>query len=334
MIVCLSFSDGILDVTDDEFYDRKLTDKLRYQLNLRYNEIASIESNEFSNAIREIAGDEFVYLRLQEMIGICLSAASTDSIIYIQSENLRLASVFTKFLTSVFDEDYISFVSVKDLEKQFRTSCVVGKKLLISAKEGESIVNDVENLLRIVDGDGLIAENKGCAPYNFIANSTVICAGRRFPRLKSGCFEEISSFVARVVLQGHMPSNMSLRKLLTYRADFVKWAIDGLRRFLIQDEYTSAPGCEIISDYDSFKSFNDKCIVRDNESNLTSSEIADKYMSFCDDEGYEKGAISDLISYMRDRYSTKSSSVRRKDENGSSHVVSGYKGIGFVDDDI
>ena len=333
----VSFKDSVLDIDTGEIRPRMLDDRIQYCLNLELQRtvISEYSEKDFAEKMKRFAGTPESYHRLQELCGIALSAAPHDRVIYVVGMQNRYAAVVTKFLRAVVDSDFVSFVSLKDLDRQFGPADLIGKHLALASMQGEVFLQDIEMMLRIANGDGIHADRKHSAAVDFVPTTTLVFTGRKLPRVRDSLFEDAAELIDYVRLSGTPdPALLGRSAPRKYRNEFVSWALEGLRRYL-QHGLTPLPLADSLSETASVRAFFDECVVTDPESGIFTQKLMEAYRAFCNSNSLTPVHRSILLQCVREMYGLKSQTVRDGAITGS-----GYRGIRIVakcsteDDDL
>lgn len=323
----VSFADGLYNVRTDELRECTPHDRVIYALDMDYAEVeCARKSTHFRRLVREAAGDEAAMNRLQELCGVALNAAPARALLYILAPNLRVSAAFVNMIDAVVDPVFVSHVSLSAHKRGFATAQVAGKHLVLSTMEGEAFVQDLESVLRILNGDGLNADRKFQDPLDFKASVTMVCAGRQMPTVQYNHVNSVSDFIVRVTLKGDL-SHREIAEMYSMREAFVFWAIEGLRRYLEQGTFTACAEDDAEDEFTSLRDFVEECIELDPNASCASSVIIDAYADFCRENCRTFCADTDLHRYLRRVLGHGTSSVRVRDESGTSRVLSGYRGI-------
>lgn len=326
----VSFRENVLDLDTGEIRPRMLEDHLRYRLNAEPWDRDEHEDRveEFSAKMRRLAGSSESCDRLQELCGIALSAAPHDRAIYIVGTQNRHAAMVTRLLAAAIDSEFVSYLSLKDLGRQFGPADLVGKHIALSSMQGEVFLQDVETMLRIANGDGVHADRKHGAAVDFVPATTLVFAGRKLPRVRDSLFEDASELVDFVRLSGVLDSDLLGRYApRRYRNEFVKWALEGLQRWL-QHGLTPLPLGDSLSETASVRAFFDACIAIDPESGIFTHKLMKAYMAFCKSTNLTPVHRAIVLQYIREMYGLKSQTVRDGAITGS-----GYCGIRLKESD-
>lgn len=323
----IPFSDVVYDVVHDTTAELSLSHRLSYQLNVALEDLPEGKRHPlFDSFIGDItAGAENAACRLQEMFGAALSTGSVRKIFYLESKDTNSTSLLIKLAAKVMDSQYITYSGLKGLDYNFRLPVYLGKHWILSSKEGESIIKNLEDILKLVDGDGICADRKYLDAFDFMPNATIICAGRRLPKLADDTMDSLSDKFIRIKLSGsHLSISRSMEaQLLQCSRDFVSWALEGLTRLASNDwEFTPVDGCGIESDTRAIHQFLEECVEEDSDGKIASRELLEEYWAFCHKNQIRPASSYDVHSVIQDRFEIKPQSIRL-----GARVLSGYRGI-------
>ena len=327
----VSFADEIYDVYTGELRPRQLSDRIIHRLTVRASDYLATEpSAAFLHLIEKAAGSSEAASRLQELCGLALSVAPASTLLFLQCENRSTGSLFLNLLDDLVSSEAVSYLSLSDHDKGFATSQAIGKHLLLSFKEGEALIKNLETVLRIVDGDGISAYRKFQEPVDFRPCATIVCAGRFLPRIQATSIFDAADYISRVILTGHLTRGEIQKARHSMKVEFAAWAISGLQRYVKSYELTTCDGCDLDDEFASLISFWDNCIIEDSDGRHTTQEIIERYHEYCELTNKVPCAKRDLLQYIREKTGQKSCPVRTRNESGKSYVLSGYRGFNFL----
>lgn len=336
----MSFRDIILNVKTGEAQKRGPHDYVGYRLSMPLDNILTpLYMDQFTDLVEQAAGNTEAADRLQEFCGVALSAAPARLLLYIQAANLRLASAFISLLGSAVDNEFVLHLSLKDYHRGFSTAQAIGKHLLLSPKEGEAVVKDLETALRLIDGDGINADRKYQEAIDFKTDTTIVCAGKQLPNIQYAPIHEVSDFVARVILDGSL-TLAEIERIKSMRAEFVAWALQGLRRYLNQGDFSQQPSSELKGDRSSIYEFIETQVEVSPNSSCASRRLLRRYRDRCEENGEIPCSDTAVHQEVQHLLGHKTQSIRDPIESKTS-VLSGYRGIrlkepeeNMTDDDI
>ena len=326
----VSFADGLLDVRTNVFSERTLTDRVTSALRWNYGDVAELAHNErFQEAMHSLAVTDSCFLRLQELCGVALHAEPAGRILFFQHWDPRVASVFTKLLSKVWDEDYVTFLGLRDHERSFRTAQVLERPIMISGKEGDSTLRDISTVLALVDGDGVNVDRKHIDPFDFVSRCTLICAGQKIPTLQNGGMRTLRYYLVRSNLTGDLPEDISIREVASCTREFLLWSLEGLRRYILNGgRFTYDEESDIPREDASIVDFVQEMIEGDPNGKIPSAALYDAYESFCTRSNLPILSKQRLVSYLKDTFPIESRTVRASWYNDGKAMF-GYVGIRF-----
>jgi len=331
----VSFADSVYNTITGEIQNRTLGDRLSYALNVCFAQAsAAPRLKEFEAVVTALAGSEDTAMLLQEFFGLAISAAPAGYLLYIACDNRRWASRLLKLLASVFRSVDTRFVSLRDHDKAFKTSDCIGRHILLSLKEGEAIVRDLETVLRLVDGDGLNADRKFLSSVDFIAATSLLCAGRRLPKVRDSSIEDAADFIKIARLTGAAPCEISSSEFLQWRAELVHWALEGLQRYLANGGFTFSDGDTVDENLAALRHFLEEVIVADPNASTASSRLAVSYAAYCAERGLPQVSRSSLEQAVRERFGIRATTVRDPFSDRRSTPESGYRGLRLLSEMI
>jgi len=187
----------------------------------------------------------FIY----EVIGYCLvnnTFAQKFFILYGEGGNGK--SSFLQLLTSLLTEVNVSNIALIDIDgSKFRLAEIMGKFANIGDDIDNGSILSTANIKKIVTGDTIVIENKGCKPYSYNPHAKLFFSCNSIPRIydtSTGMQDRLvvipmtnrirnTSLASPYIVQEIVNSN-GLTVLLNR-------ALDGLRRLRSQGAFTEPP---------------------------------------------------------------------------------------------
>lgn len=326
-----NFKDCTVDVYTGEIIERTLRDRATNCLSEQYLHIQEAEQNvDLQNFLDQICeGDTDILMRLQEVCGLALSSAPARRLIYFRTDDCLSAVLLSKLLAQAVDHRFSTFVSIRDLARSFRAAHTLGKQLIISACEGEVVIEDIEPLLKMISGAGINADRKYASAIDFYPTATYVCTGRRLPMLRRGCFDALDRSILVVNLPGAADlTPYSELQILRSNAAFIKWCVEGLVRLAENNfVFTAAQGCDPEEHLSSIRNFIADCLSEDPSAKVSSADLYAAYVDYCSECSILALPRSTLIKIVGDTFSRRPASHRFTGVDGKSSVLSGFDGI-------
>lgn len=327
------FQDGILNVQDQTISPPSLQFRLTYRVELTYDEVCNCEiPSNLENELKRLVGnDESMLCRLQEACGVTLGTCSLGKIIYFQGAG-NGPQILIDTLCHLFPASCISFTSMHDVDMNFRTANYLGAHLVLSYREGLSIVKNVETIIKAASGDGINTDRKFGNTFDFISNSVLVCAGKSLPQFADCSVNVLKNNLIRVILTGDESFDYGRFKsiLLSNKAAFVKWALCGFERLYHNNfNFTEADGCDIEGENSDIAMFIEQSLHYKPKAKLPSSELLSEYTKFAENIGKPTKPDYAVHAMVKETFGVKPSSIR----NADGKVVSGYKGLSIGEND-
>lgn len=294
----VNFINGYYNISTGEFikYDRQHL-YFGYYINSMYNIDASdgFYFEEYMNNVTN--GDYDLRTLLQEILGVAISNIRSfkKAIFIIGCANSGKSSLL-ELINNLIGEEFVSSLSLSDLNDKFRLAELVGKRVNICGEVSEIPVRRLEVFKSVTGNDYLMAERKGEKPFKFKNSSLLIFAGNYLPELSAT--DTSNAFFKRMIIvpfnNAIPPEKIDIKlmdKLLEEKEYIVKFAIEGLRRFVLNDyKFTSCNAVnEITNNYlyenASFQKFIEERCILDNNGKESIKDLICAYEEFCCDKG-------------------------------------------------
>ena len=249
----IAFKNTLYDVENDAVLkkDPSIVTTTR-MTNVEYNpdiveheQLDTFMFNLFGGQDDDVEMMQFIY----EVIGYCLvnnTFAQKFFILYGEGGNGK--SSFLQLLTSLLTEVNVSNIALIDIDgSKFRLAEIMGKFANIGDDIDNGSILSTANIKKIVTGDTIVIENKGCKPYSYNPHAKLFFSCNSIPRIydtSTGMQDRLvvipmtnrirnTSLASPYIVQEIVNSN-GLTVLLNR-------ALEGLRRLRSQGAFTEPP---------------------------------------------------------------------------------------------
>lgn len=180
----IAFRNGLYDIIEgvllDFSPDMILTNKINFDyVEGAYSEIADKTLNKLA------VNDEAVRMLLEEIIGYCFYRRSElrKSFILI-GDKANGKSTYLDMIKTLIGDENTSALDIQELGERFKTAELVGKLANIGDDIGDMFIPNPSVFKKLVSGDRLNAEFKGCKPFDFNNYAKLLFSANAIPRIK------------------------------------------------------------------------------------------------------------------------------------------------------
>lgn len=338
----INFENGVLHVPTGKRFKHS---PLRYFTNYvraEYPFDFKCEGKYFKRFIKQVTnGDQEIEFLLQEVLGIIISEIRDikAAFFFVGLPNTGKSKLI-ETVRSIVGEQFCSNISLHELNERFKLALLFGKKLNTFVEINEFDLKRLDIFKSITGNDPVTAEYKGKDPFSFINRALLVFGGNHLPNLKA--MDITNAFFERIVIVPFMNSvprekqDLQLyEKLFEERSFIVKWAVEGLQRFIengyIFTDCTASNKMKdsYIAEQNSFRAFiNTECILGP-EFKTYSLDILDEYQAYC--EYYGLPPVPKKLSHkiLQTVFNLKYSRFKQDGENRN-----GYIGIKLKDNNL
>ena len=249
----IAFKNALYDVEHDAVLEKTPSTVTTTRMtNVEYNPDL-VEHDQLDTFMFNLFGgqedDEDMMRFIYEVVGYCLvnnTFAQKFFILYGEGGNGK--SSFLQLLTSLLTEVNVSNIALIDIDgNKFRLAEIMGKFANIGDDIDGGAILSTSNIKKIVTGDTIVIENKGCKPYSYNPHAKLFFSCNSIPRIydtSTGMQDRLvvipminrirnTSIASPYIVQEIVNSN-GLTVLLNR-------ALEGLRRLRSQGAFTEPP---------------------------------------------------------------------------------------------
>lgn len=185
-----------------------------------------------------------------ERIGSCFYRSNTlggGKAFILTGEGSNGKSTFIEVLQTILGENNYSVLDLKNLDAKFSTIMLVGKLANLGDDISDEFNSDISVFKKIVTGNYITAQQKGQPEFQFKPFCKLLFSANNIPRIKdrTGAAQRrllIIPFEAKFSKTDADYDNTIIFKLKEQESIeyFIKIGIEGLKRVLLNSDYTSS----------------------------------------------------------------------------------------------
>lgn len=296
----IAFRNGIYDLETDSLKpfspDVVITNRIPWDYNPNaYSELAD-------KTLDKIAcHDEQVRTILEECIGSCFYRSNTlggGKAFILTGEGSNGKSTFIEVLQTVLGESNYSVLDLKNLDAKFSTIMLVGKLANLGDDISDEFNSDISVFKKIVTGNQITAQQKGQPEFQFKPFCKLLFSANNIPRIKdrTGAAQRrllIIPFEAKFSKTDADYDNTIIFKLKAQESIeyFIKIGIEGLKRVLLNSDYTSST--KVDKELEEYRISNDPVLSFIEEVGVDSIEnepttaVYLRYSTYCAESGFK-----------------------------------------------
>lgn len=292
----IAFKNGVYDVVNEELIDYSPEIVITNRIEWNYNPTAYDQLGD-STLNKLACQDEEIRALLEECIGYCFYRRNELGKAFILTgDKSNGKSTFLDVVKHILGDENISALDLNELGDRFSTSMMFGKLANVGDDIGDDFLqgNQVAVFKKVVTGNRLKAERKGQDPFEFNPYIKLLFSANDIPRMK----DKTGAVLRRLVI---IPFNASFSKKDPDYSPFIKYdlikescieyfiniAVDGLKRILINNEFTKSG--QVQKQLDGYEEENNPILAFlaetdvDEIINEPTNEVYRRYQVFCAD---------------------------------------------------
>lgn len=201
---------------------------------------------EFLHEISE--GDDDQARLLQELAGYCLTrdiSFHKAFILYGSGRNGK--GVFSRLLSRIVGKEFVSAVTLRDLNDRFGVYDLYGKKLNL-IDEVSSGYFESDTIKRLISGELTTAKIKYKDSLQFYPTTKFLFSVNELPRINDqspGFYQRFVIIPFRASFAGKEDTNLEKNIARTEMPGILNWAIEGLKRLRVQGKFTVSNANEL-----------------------------------------------------------------------------------------
>ena len=294
---------GIFNVRTQELSNHTSKQMFTYKINAKYTE--NKHTPIFDSFLEEITGGNKILIeRMWHLIAyLCMHSISAKAFFILGTAPNSGKSVFGKFIEELFETNFVSSISLNDMNKDFSLGQIVGKAVNISMDLPSSKLNSAAiSKLKMLTGDDLITINEKYVPQYRYYNRAKFLFASNHP---ISITEQDDAFWNRLV---YFPFNNSisienqdkqlLDKLLSEKDIVVSRALRKAKKFIANNYvFQTTPEIEdTMATWKGEKNYSidnflrDYCEINESYEGEWCAELYETYEKYC--QNYNKKSVS------------------------------------------
>lgn len=290
----INFKDGIYNVFSDEIIPHSSDYTFLSFINASVKDIHKEDNKELLDTFlyNSFGDDQENLLNLQEMCGVAFSTIRNQKIaFFLHGPSNTGKSAIQSILKRFIGDEFCSSLQFSQLNEKFSAAHLAGKVLNLGGEIPTITTNSVDRFKSIVGNDTIHVEHKGQIGFDILNYALMTFSCNNLPKLNhhDEAFYSRMRIIqyTRSIAKAERINNIDGRIYKEARGEFIRFAIEGLKRFIEN-------GCELscidksdayVSDYmcnvNSFSSFASECIMPSPGGILLSTEIIAAYEDYC-----------------------------------------------------
>ncbi len=343
----LNFKDCAYNwVTDEIIDDPKEREKLvfRYKLNADFKKLEQQKNGAYKRHLEFAFGDDKAtrreYLKSHGLTYSDIRDKKIAEVLFGPPNSGK--TVLLEVDRYVVGPEMCSSLSFSQLNtSDFTLSSLHGTRINLTGEMEGITEKKLECFKALVGGDSVETSYKFCDSFSMKPRTMLKFATNTFPKIK--VINETDSFYDRLVIYPLLRTadrsewkDNYVDELLGDMYHIIHYAIKGLKYWredgnvINQTEAMVRIKEAAIMASDSFSPFAKKYIQQNPDGKLTTQEIIEKYMAYCEENGYsflDPREWSEILTKIHD---CKKTIINIKDEDGKKKALRGYRGISFI----
>lgn len=330
---------GLLDLRAGELRPLRPEDHALHRLPVAYDPEARCPR--WRSFLEEVVDDESGRDQLQEYVGYCLAGGEPwlKKALMIFGPTDAGKTVFLETVERLFGEEANAAQTPQYLaNERWGLHQLVGKPVNIRHDIDAARIQKLGKLKEIIDGNTVMAEQKGKDPYQFKPETRHLFAANRAPQraVDDEAFWNrwvTVVFPKSVPPEQQTPKNKLLSELTDELPGILNWALDGLDRLIKQDGFTDEQSPDEVrrlwEQYGTpVERFKTARLERAPDSAVPKERIRQEFTLFCLENGYE-----DLSDQELNRELTADPAIGEGQRRVDGDRPRVYTGVRLVEDD-
>ena len=275
---------------EDTFYKKDYTTKI---MNCNYKQ--GDLTNWHSYLSSTFKGEEECINLVQEMMGYILyPECNYEKSFILYGNGANGKSVLLNVMQEMIGNYNTSYISMKDLEKSFLRSNLLGKSLNVSS-ELEKSVGKTENFKKLVSGESVEAQFKYKDSFHFRNKAKLLFAMNQLSfisDLSDGLFRRLSIIPFNNQFKKENSDPFLFNKLKNEIDAISYWAIEGLTRMMSNNAFTEVEcvegmTAELKENNNPILRFVDDCVIftKDDKDYVEKLQLYTLYKDWCIENG-------------------------------------------------
>lgn len=329
----ITFKNGIYNLSTGELLEFDPAIITQNKINYDYNSNAYHELMD-KTLDRLSCDDKDIRAIIEEMIGYCFFRRNELGVAFILiGDKKNGKSTLLGVLQKLIGEVNISSLDLKELDQRFKTAELFGKLANIGDDIGEDFIPDTAIFKKLVTGDRINVERKGQQPFEFNSYAKLLFSANKIPRMK----DKTGAIKRRLVIipfeatfdksdsdfDPYIKSKLQHQTSMEY---LIQLGIAGLKRVLKNNSFTQSD--KVVKEVEKYDKENNPVMMFLDEIdivdviNQSTTEVYNKYSTWCIENGYEKLANANFGKVICQTFSVESEGKKIKGKNIRRYVKS------------
>lgn len=319
----INFKNGILDLKKKELLPHSHEFLATIQIKANYSEFTNnavlsqrFEKSQFKQYLLSSFNNDLIPT-IQEVFGYCLSSyTKAQKFFVLLGEGKNGKSVLLNVLSSLFDDEFISGVDLKDISKPEFAARLHNKAVNICADISSEYIPSTSIIKGLTGEDkaGIEVKPLYSNPFKLHNKAKLIFSGNDIPSSNDKTFAFIRRLLiipcSRIIEEKNRIENLS-EIIINGELDIVaSWAIEGLMR-LITNKFRFSETQEIKEASEEYRKsnnsveafINDYCYIDSNNEYafIPKREFTDIYNMFCESENSKPLGAKNINATMKQK---------------------------------
>ena len=192
----IAFKNGVYDIETNEFVEADPSMVITNKINFNYNPNAY--SDLVERSLDKLAcNDSEIRMLLEEVVGYTFYRRNELRKSFILTgDKANGKSTYLDMITTLLGTENTSALDLSELGERFKTAEMFGKLANIGDDIGDEFIANPAIFKKLVSGDRVNAERKGCDPFDFNNYSKLLFSANNMPRIK----DKSGAVITRLVM--------------------------------------------------------------------------------------------------------------------------------------
>lgn len=311
----INFKNGLYSISKNELIPHTSEIYSTLQINANYIDYninkQKFEESMFIQFLKTSFNFELIPT-IQEMFGYCFSnSTSAQKMFILLGSGNNGKSVLIKILDSFFDNEFISSVELKDLQKPEFAARLFNKAINTCADISSEHMNNTGLIKQLTGEDFIEAKPLYLNPFRFQNKAKMIFSGNELPSTSDKTYAFIRRLIIlncnKVINDEDRIENLA-EKIIGKELDYIaSWAIDGLKR-LVSNKYKFTECKEIYDSVEEYRLNNNSLasfinyyceITNEEKSFIPKQEFTFAYKKYCECENSKPLGAKNINQIMK-----------------------------------
>ncbi len=266
-----------------------------------------------------------------QFLGLCMTRCNFQKFIILKGSRGTGKSVVVRLFENVIGQGNFSNVPLQKLEEKFYSIQLLGRLVNLCADLNGNPLKTVNTIKLITGGDSLSDSYKGKDIITFVPYARLLFSCNTVP---ISLDEKSNALFERIILvemdnKPETPDRQLEEKLLLEIPYLIQQALKELQDLFSNNSlFESARSRELVAelyaDSDSAQAFLQECMVKDAEKSVKTTELLEKYKSYCEETEREP------LSRTRFYANLKNKGFGKKTVHGDEY----FTGLGFKEQEF